>query len=237
MSNLLTTTSTTRPSPANTGDMYFETDTGRLIIYGGSGWSQYSPAGAGESIDESINITYGTFDEILSITDKKPGDLFFRKNEPYVLKVKFTHPPQITYPPTNTATNSVYFFIHTMDDDEIMTSIQLYWRLTINSVGPDYYVDINEADWGTPNWSGSQNLVDNLTSRSLLPTGATAVISGDNNEIITFTSPTLMYVYNSGYFSEYDGAYQDFKNQEDSILIYTGLDQYDNEVYSQISKY
>lgn len=236
MSNLLTTTSTTRPISANTGDMYFETDTGRLIIYGGSGWSQYSPASA-ESVDDSgeINIFYGTFDEILAVQDKQPGDLFFRKTEDYVTEITFTHVPGTSNPGTAANGSTIYFQI--MDEDDVFSTGQVQPRLTANASGQPYYIDMDQANWGTPDWQGSQNILDNAISRALLPAGATGVVSGDNNEVMTFTSPTWMRVYASwDYYLNYPAA-PDYENTEDAILVYTGLDENDNELYSMITNY
>lgn len=233
MSNLLTTTSTSRPT-ASTGDMYYETDTGRIIIYGGSGWSQYSPAGAGESVDDSgeINITYGTLDEILAVEDKKPGDLFYIPKSNYVQEATYTRVPG----PITHAANHASFFITSMDDDENHINSTLYHRLTANSTGPDNYVDMDQVNWGTSDWQGSQNLADNLLA-NVLPTGATVVVSGDNNETVTITSPNWFVLTNvpsdttHGYL-EHSGNPTEYKTP--SLLIYAGLDKYDNEVFSQI---
>lgn len=233
MSNLLTTTSTSRPT-ASTGDMYYETDTGRIIIYGGSGWSQYSPAGAGESVDDSgeINITYGTFDEILAVEDKKPGDLFYIPKSNYVQEATYTRVPG----PITHAANNAYFYITSMDDDENHTSSTLYHRLTANSTGPDNYVDMDQVNWGTSDWQGSQNLADNLLA-NVLPTGATVVVSGDSNETVTITSPNWFILTNvlsdtsHGYL---ETTLNPTEYKPPSLLIYAGLDKYDNEVFSQI---
>ena len=234
MSTLLTTTSTTRPETPSTGNMYFETDTGRIIIYGGSGWSQYSPAGTGEAVDDSgeINITYGTFDEILAVEDKKPGDLFYIPKSNYVQEATYTRVPG----PITGPANNAYFYIASMDDDENHTSSNLYHRLTANSTGLDYYVDMDEANWGTSDWQGSQNLADNLLA-NVLPTGATVVVSGDSNETVTITSPNWFILTNilsdttHGYL---ETSLNPTEYKTPSLLIYSGLDKYDNEVFSQI---
>ena len=233
MSTLLTTTSTTRPETPSTGNMYFETDTGRIIIYGGSGWSQYSPAGTGESVDDSgeINITYGTFDEILAVEDKTPGDLFYIAQSNYVQEFSYTRVPG----PISGAANNSFFYITNTDDEEVHTNHTLYHRLTANSGGLTYYVDMDQANWGTPDWQGAQNLADNLTT-NILPAEATAIVSGDNNETVTITSPNWFIVTNipsdsiNGYLTPM--SIPEYKS--DSLIIYTGLDEYDNEVFSQL---
>ena len=236
MSTLFTTTSSSRPSDASTGDMYFETDTGRIIVYGGSGWSQYSPAGTGESVDDSgeINITYGTFDEILAVQDKQPGDLFFRKKDDYVIEIKFLYAPSSAT--QSTPANGSVLNLRVMDEDDVFTTHQTRPRLTANASGAVDYWDMDQANWGTSSWQGSQNFIDNLTSRSLLPAGATAVVSGDNNEVMTFTSPTWMDVYTSHYYLRYQIG-PDYNNVENAILVYTGVDENDNELYSMITNY
>lgn len=238
MSTLLTTTSTTRPESPNTGNMYFETDTGRIIVYGGSGWSQYKPAGTGESVDDSgeITIFYGTFDEILAVQDKKPGDLFLRKSENFVIEIKFLHAPGTSGTTPSTPGNGTYMYIVTMDEDDVFSNNNAQPRLTANASGLDSYFDMDQANWGTSSWQGSQYFIDNLTSRSLLPDGATAVISGDNNEVITFSSPTWMHVSANYYYLEYP-AKPDYYNVENALLVYTGLDSSDNELYSMITNY
>ena len=214
--------------------MYFETDTGRLIIYGGSGWSQYSPAGTGESVDDSgeINITYGTFDEILAVQDKKPGDLFYMRPEDYVTEFTFSRlPGSITLPQ-----NSSYFYITFMDDEDVHTTYVAYFRLTQNSTGQSYYVDMNQADWGTPNWQGSQNLIDNLAA-NIFPSGTSAVVSGDNNETVTITSKNWFVITNipsDGPHGYINNVANPTEYKSPSLLVYNGLDEYDNEVFSHI---
>lgn len=234
MSTLLTTTSTARPETPSTGNMYYETDTGRIIIYGGSGWSQYSPAGTGEAVDDTgqLSITYGTLDEIVAVENKKPGDLFYLAKQDYVSEFTYSRAPgSITGP-----ANSSYFYFTMMDDDENYSTWNAVYRLTVNASGPDYYVDSNEADWGTPDWQGSQNLADNLLA-NILPSGATVVVSGDNNETVTITSPNWFVISNipsdsnNGFI---DHSVNPTEYQSSSLIIYNGLDQFDNEVFSQI---
>jgi hypothetical protein len=213
--------------------MYFETDTGRLIIYGGSGWSQYSPAAAGESVDDSgeINISYGTFDQILA-QDKRPGDLFYMRPEDYVTEFTFTRIPGGISGPANNA----YFYITFMDDDDVYTLYTAQFRLTVNSTGPSHYVDMNESDWGTPNWQGSQNLIDNLAA-NIFPTGTSAVVSGENNETVTIISKDWFIITNTpsdGITGYINHTVNPTEYKSSSLLVYNGLDQYDNEVFSQI---
>lgn len=234
MSTLLTTTSTARPETPSTGNMYFETDTGRIIVYGGSGWSQYSPAGTGEAVDDSgeLSITYGTFDEILAVEDKKPGDLFYIPKTDYVTEVTYSRVPG----PISGAANSAYFYFAGMEDDESHTNYTVHHRLTANSTGVDYYVDMDQLNWGTSDWQGSQNLADNLLANAL-PTGATVVVSGDNNETVTITSPNWFTISNIPSDSTHgfiDHNVNPTEYKSSSLLVYTGLDQYDNEVFSQI---
>ena len=118
MSSLLTVTSDNRPLNPNIGDMYFETDTGRIIVYAGAGWSRYTPTAA-ESVDNSgeIDIFYGTFDEILAVQGKQIGDLFFKKTQDYITKIEFKHPPGTTQ---GTASNGPTMYLITMDEDDIL---------------------------------------------------------------------------------------------------------------------
>jgi hypothetical protein len=233
MSKLLTTTSTNRPT-SSAGDMYFETDTGRIIVYSGSGWSQYSPAVVGESVDDSgeVNITYGTFDEILAVENKQPGDLFYVPQEDYVTEFTYSRVPG---PITGPANSSIFYFV-SMGDDESLAIYNIHNRLTANASGASYYVDMDQANWGTSDWQGSQNLADNLLANAL-PNEATAVVSGDNNETVTITSPNWFCISNipsalvTGYIDHSVNAPQ-YKSS--SLLVYTGLDQFDNEVFSQI---
>lgn len=78
MSTLFTATSNQRPVPASTGDMYFETDTNKIILYNGTGWSEYSPAAAGESIDDSIVVEYAASQDDLftNYSEQSIGDIY-----------------------------------------------------------------------------------------------------------------------------------------------------------------
>ena len=58
MSTVLTTTSLTRPTGASAGDLYYETDTNKIILYDGTTWREYY-SDVETSIEETINITYG----------------------------------------------------------------------------------------------------------------------------------------------------------------------------------
>ncbi len=234
MSSLLTATSNNRPLNPNIGDMYFETDTGRIIVYAGAGWSRYTPTAA-ESVDNSgeIDIFYGTFDEILAVQDKSPGDLFFKKTQDYITKIEFEHPPGSSQ---GTANNGTSIYVIRMDEDDIIISQTISPRLSANASGQPYYFDMDQANWGTPDWQGSQNFVDVLDALSALPAGATAVVSGDNNQVITFTSPTWMHISANYYFLKFPPK-PDYYNTENALLVYTGLDNNDNELYSMITNY
>ena len=234
MSSLLTVTSDNRPLNPNIGDMYFETDTGRIIVYAGAGWSRYTPTAA-ESVDNSgeIDIFYGTFDEILAVQGKQIGDLFFKKTQDYITKIEFEHPPGSAQ---GTAGNGATMYLITMDEDDIFTTHNINPRLTVNASGQPYYFDMDQANWGTPDWQGAQNFLNNLTSRSLLPAGATGLVSGDNNQVITFTSPTWMHISANYYFLKFPPK-PDYYNTENALLVYTGLDNNDNELYSMITNY
>lgn len=238
MSTLFTTTSASRPSDASTGDMYFETDTGRIIVYGGSGWSQYSPAGTGESVDDSgeINITYGTFEEILAVPDKQPGDLFLRKNVDYEVVFIFKFVPGTNTHTGSNPNNGSVFTVNTIDADDVYTQNTTVSRLTANASGQPYYWDMDQANFGTPNWQGSQNWINTINSLSHLPAGSTATVSGTNNEIVTFASPVWIHVSTNHSFAQYSPG-PNYYNTTDSLLVYTGLDENDNELFSMITNY
>jgi len=80
MGSLLTCTSTNRPS-AIKGDVYFEVDTQRLVVYNGNYWLNYSPSGSGAIVDtinaaKPLQIKYvATLDEMLT-EEASPGDMF-----------------------------------------------------------------------------------------------------------------------------------------------------------------
>lgn len=80
MGSLLTCTSTNRPS-AIKGDVYFEVDTQRLVVYNGTYWLNYSPSGTGAIVDtinaaQPLQIKYvASLDEMLSL-EASPGDMF-----------------------------------------------------------------------------------------------------------------------------------------------------------------
>lgn len=81
MSTLFTTTSSSRPTDPTTGDMYFETDTSKIILYNGLNWSEYSPATEGESVDESITIEYASSPDDLftNYTEQVIGNLYYAR--------------------------------------------------------------------------------------------------------------------------------------------------------------
>lgn len=93
MGSLLTCTSTNRPS-AIKGDVYFEVDTQRLVVYNGNYWLNYSPSGSGAIVDrisavDPLQIRYvATLDEMLS-EPAAPGDMFLVDRQPAKARIIF----------------------------------------------------------------------------------------------------------------------------------------------------
>jgi hypothetical protein len=183
MSTVLITTSSTRPTNASAGDLYFETDTNKLIVYTGGGWSTYSAATQGAVVQETsednpIPITYGSLETVLAATDAEVGDFFVMPATKATATIKFQE----------TLANNTYFYL--VDDSG--TYFRLEGKTNPNEVTPTYPLrfDLDTANYGTPSWQGSTNLKNVIESTDHFGTSSFNItISGDNNEIINLELP------------------------------------------------
>lgn len=183
MSTILTTTSSNRPTDASAGDLYFETDTNKLIVYTGGGWSTYSAATQGAVVQETsednpIPITYGSLETVLATTDAEVGDFFVIPATKATAKIKFQE----------TLVNSTLFYL----TDETQTSFTFDGRTAAGQVTENYPLrfDLDAANYGTPSWQGSTNLKNAIESTDHFGTSSFNItISGDNNEIINLELP------------------------------------------------
>ena len=183
MSTILTTTSSSRPTDASAGDLYFETDTNKLIVYTGGGWSTYSAATQGAVVQETsednpIQITYGSLETVLATTDAEVGDFFVIPATKATAKIKFQ----------DTLVNSTYFYL----TDESGTSFTFDGKIHPGHVTENYPLrfDLDTANYGTSSWQGSTNLKNVIESTDHFGTSSFNItISGDNNEIINLELP------------------------------------------------
>ena len=179
MSTILTTSSSNRPTDASAGDLYFETDTNKLIVYTGGGWSTYSAATQGAVVQETsednpIPITYGSLETVLAATDAEVGDFFVIPASKATATIRFQ----------DTLVNVTLFYLI----DESGTSFTFDGRTVASQVSSDYPLrfDLDTANYGTPSWQGSTNLKNLIESTDHFGTSSFNItISGDNNEIIT----------------------------------------------------
>lgn len=183
MSTVLTTTSSNRPTDASAGDLYFETDTNKLIVYTGGGWSTYSAATQGAVVQETseenpIPITYGSLETILATTDAEVGDFFVIPATKATATIKFQ----------DTLVNNTYFYL--VDDSG--TYFRFDGHTNIANVTSNYpqRFFFDTANYGTSSWQGSTNLKNAIESTDSFGTNSFNItISGDNNEIITLELP------------------------------------------------
>lgn len=167
MSTLLTTSSNNRPTGAGTGDMYYETDTNKIILYDGSTWREFY-SDIETSIDETINITYDSIDSIQAGSNYGLGDLFFIDGVPCSGIIKFA----------GASTDNHSF---TLVD---ATGKTLSPRTRKTSTIYDYDYLIDPDNWNTPNWSGSTNLKNLIESSGNFQDSLVCTVSGDNNEYL-----------------------------------------------------
>lgn len=183
MSTILTTTSSNRPTNASAGDLYFETDTNKLIVFTGAGWSTYSAATQGAVVQETsednpIPITYGSLETVLASTDAEVGDFFVVPASKATATIRFQ----------DTLVNSTYFYL----TDESGTSFTFDGKIHPGHVTADYPLrfDLDTANYGTSSWQGSTNLKNLMESTDHFGTSSFNItISGDNNEIINLELP------------------------------------------------
>ena len=99
MSRLHTCTENTRPDAPEQGDILFETDTNRLILFYGGNWMTFGQTGTGSVSVTNISIDVGNTAELLS-----SGVTTF------VGDFKFDRTPHIT--PLRIHYNEQYFFTY-----------------------------------------------------------------------------------------------------------------------------
>jgi len=165
MSTLLTTTSNTRPGTPATGDMYYETDTNKIIVYDGSDWREYN-SDVETTIEETINITYDSLENILAGSNYTLGDMFAA--DPTVSSAQLH---QIDTPVQNTS-------IYITDSSGNYTK----YSMKTSSIGSN--VDYDLANYGTSSWSGFANLKTAIESDTNHSTTLTCTVSGDYNEYL-----------------------------------------------------
>lgn len=185
MSTILTTTSTTRPTGNDValGDLYYETDTTKLIVWTGTGWSTFSPTSQGASVSETseenpLPITYGTLDEVINAQDPQLGDFFIIPATTATATIRFQE----------SLANSTYFYL----TDESGTSFTFDGKIYSSHVTSSHPLrfDLDAANYGTSDWQGSTNLKNVIESPSHFGTSSFNItISGDNNEIINLELP------------------------------------------------
>ena len=82
MSNLHTCTSTTRPSSPNQGDMLFETDSNKLILYYNGAWLTFGASAQASSTVLSIDIGVGVESDITTYFETRyAGDWFLNTSK------------------------------------------------------------------------------------------------------------------------------------------------------------
>ena len=165
MSTLLTTTSNTRPGTPAMGDMYYETDTNKIIVYDGTDWKEYN-SDVETTIEETINITYDSLENIVGGSNYTLGDMFAA--DPTISSAQLR---QVDTPVNNT-------YIYLTDSSENYT----VYRMKTSSIGS--YVDFDLANYGTSSWSGFANLKTAIESDANHSTTLTCTVSGDYNEYL-----------------------------------------------------
>tara|TARA_B100001939_G_C16939441_1_gene617666 strand:+ start:2315 stop:2908 length:594 start_codon:yes stop_codon:yes gene_type:complete len=145
--------------------MYYETDTNKIILYDGTDWREYN-SDVETTIEETINITYDSLENILAGSNYKLGDMFAA--DPTISSAKLK---QIDTPVNNT-------YIYLTDSSGNYT----LYRMRTSSVGS--YVDYDPANYGTSSWSGFANLKTAIESDANHSTTLTCTVSGDYNEYL-----------------------------------------------------
>lgn len=174
MSTVLTTTSLTRPTGSSAGDLYYETDTNKIILYDGTTWREYY-SDVETSIEETINITYDSIENILAGSNYKLGDMFAADPTTASGQIKFIDTP----------VHNTYYYITDA------TGLYITYLGRTNSFSADAHFDWDASNFGTSNWSGSMNFKNAIEHENNHLSSLTCSISGDNNEYlnISYTSP------------------------------------------------
>jgi hypothetical protein len=165
MSTLLTTTSNTRPGTPAAGDMYYETDTNKIIVYDGTDWREFY-SDVETSVEETINITYDSLDNILAGSNYSPGDMF--ATDPTVSSAVLRQ--------IDTPINSTVAYV-----TDSSGNYKAY-TLKTSSIGTN--VDYDLANYGTSTWSGFANLKTAIESNANHSDTLTCTVSGDYNEYL-----------------------------------------------------
>ena len=165
MSTLLTTTSNNRPGTPATGDMYYETDTNKIIVYDGTEWREYN-SDIETSVEETINITYDSFENILGGSNYQLGEIFAADATISSAQLK-----QIDTPINNT-------YIYVTDNQSNYT---MYRMQTSTNTS---YIDWDIANYGTSTWSGFANLKTAIENDANHSGTLTCTVSGDYNEYL-----------------------------------------------------
>ena len=165
MSTVLTTTSLTRPTGSSAGDLYFETDTNKIILYDGTTWREYN-SDVETTVEETINITYDSLENILAGSNYTLGDMF--ATDPTISSAQLK---QIDTPISNT-------YIYVTDNQSNYTAYRMQASTSTA------YVDWDIANYGTSSWSGFANLKTAIESDTNHSTTLSCTVSGDYNEIL-----------------------------------------------------
>lgn len=165
MSTLLTTASNNRPSTPSAGDMYYETDTNKIIVYDGTDWREYN-SDIETTIEETINITYDSLENILAGSNYQLGDMF--ATDPTISRAQLKQ--------TNTPINNTYILI--TDNESNSTSYRMQTSTSTN------YINWDLANYGTSTWSGFANLKTAIESNANHSDTLTCTVSGDYNEYL-----------------------------------------------------
>ena len=166
MSTLLTTTSNNRPGTPTAGDMYYETDTNKIIVYDGTSWREYN-SDTETTVEETINITYDSFENILAGSNYALGDMF--AVDPTISSAQLK---QIDTPVQDT-------FVYVTD------SSGNYTRYTLRNTSiSSSHIDFDLANYGTSTWSGFANLKTAIDSDANHSTTLSCTVSGDYNEYL-----------------------------------------------------
>jgi hypothetical protein len=194
MSTVLTTTSLTRPTGSSAGDLYYETDTNKIILYDGSVWREYNSY-TEQSIDESINITYDSLESILAGSNYKLGEMFAADPTASIAQLH----------QTDTPVQNTYIYITDSSGN--------YKQYTMRTASVSSYVDYDPTNYGTSSWSGFANLKTAIESDINHSTTLTCTVSGDYNEYLNIHN------INPGY----NGNAMLYTNKHDSCSSQTFL--------------
>lgn len=205
MSTLLTTTSNTRPGTPATGDMYYETDTNKIILYDGTTWREYY-SDVETSIEETINITYDSIENVLAGSNYTLGDMFAL--DPTASSASLR---QVDTPVNNTN-------IHITDNSGNYKKYNM--RTTSIAADGDFLAD--SANYGTSSWSGFANLKTEIESDTNHSTTLSCTVSGDYNEYLYIdhinpSKPENEKILTSNITS---CRYQPFTNGNDQRLVF-----------------